>query len=100
MEIKDMIWNGLMNAEYETRLKELKKGEYFRLDSLITFRGKKIPKSIFKKCSYDRILKKYECRPCILPYNAKKGMDRLQKLTSYEKRIYLEGSTLVRKNPQ
>ena len=48
MEIKDMIWNGLMNAEYETRLKELKKGEYFRLDSLITFRGKKIPKSIFK----------------------------------------------------
>ena len=32
MEIKDMIWNGLMNAEYETRLKELKKGEYFILN--------------------------------------------------------------------
>lgn len=94
MEIKDMIWNGLMNAEYETRLKELKKGEYFR------WGRKRDSKSIFKKCSYDRSLKKYECRPCILPYNANKGMDRLQKLTSYEKRIYLEGSTLVRKNPR
>ena len=86
-----MIMNGLMNAECSTPLKKLKKGEYFR---------KRDSKSIFKKGSYDRSLKKYECRPCILPYNAKKGMDRLQKLTSYEKRIYLEGSTLVRKNPK
>ena len=100
MEIRDMIMNGLMNAECSKPLKELKKGEYFRLDCLITFRGKKIPKSIFKKCTYDRSLKKYECRPCILSGDGHNAKNRLHKLTSYEKRIYLNGSTLVRKNPQ
>tara|TARA_Y100000114_G_scaffold44158_1_gene39760 strand:+ start:2301 stop:2636 length:336 start_codon:yes stop_codon:yes gene_type:complete len=110
MEIKDMIWNGLMNAEYQTRLKELKKGEYFKWKNEDPDSQYKpySTKSIFKKGSYDRSQKKYECREYLWQrdgnspsmYNTIPVDDNEWLGMTRQKRIYLEGSTLVDKNPQ
>tara|TARA_R100001015_G_C4625338_1_gene183851 strand:+ start:1325 stop:1570 length:246 start_codon:yes stop_codon:yes gene_type:complete len=81
MEIKDKC---------SKPLKELKKGEYFRWDR------KRDSKSIFKKGSYDRSLKKYKCRE----YLWKKEWLLGSTLWLSGSTLWLSGSTLVRKNPQ
>ena len=105
-----MIMNGLMNAECSKPLKELKKGEYFRWECSISPDRKRDSKSIFKKGSYDRSQKKYECREYLWKkegygdrpsmYNTIPVDDNEWLGMTRQKRIYLEGSTLVRKNPQ
>ena len=84
------------------KLKELERGEYFKWFTIDSDADEtNVPfyhfNKIYRKCKYDQSLKKYECRPCVLRYDANRELDRFQKLTSYEKRIYLPDNIFVTK---
>ena len=102
-----MILHGAMNSTCLKRLKDLKKGEFFKWVSLASDSEYPIGnKNIFTKGSYDRSLKKYECRVYVWKSGDKPTMYNTIPVDDNEwlgmrqqKRIYLEGSTLVNANP-